>query len=213
MGYFIGWCLFKAFFKLFLDFKVIGRENVPKKGAFLFVSNHTSFFDPILLGTALYRSLNYMARETLFKTRCSAETMRIVHAFPVKRDRGDLSGIRESLRILKTGKPLVVFPEGTRAKDKCLRRAKPGAGFIAVKSGVPVIPAYVWGSFDALPRGWKTFRPHPVRVYIGEPVNVKDGVQRTEYREQSRDVYQCASNEMIKRIGELKEKAEAENAD
>jgi 1-acyl-sn-glycerol-3-phosphate acyltransferase len=212
MGYFIGWCLFRAFFKLFLDFKVIGRENVPKRGAFLFVSNHTSFFDPILLGTSLYRSLNYMARDTLFKTRCSAETMRTVHAFPLKRGRGDLSAIREALRILGMGKPLVIFPEGTRAKDKHLRRAKPGAGFIAVRSGVPVIPAYVWGSFDALPRGWKTFRPHPVRVYIGKPVDVKNRVQGPGPRGQDKEVYQCVSDEMMKRIGELKEKAELENS-
>ena len=211
MGYFIGWSFFKAFFRLFLDFKVTGRENVPNKGAFLFVSNHVSFFDPILLGASLYRSLNYMARDTLFKTRWSSETMRTVHAFPVKRGRGDLSAIREALRILRTGRPLVMFPEGTRAKDKHLRRAKPGAGFIAVRSGVPVIPAYVWGSFEALPRGWKTFRPHPVRVYIGKPVYVKDRAQSTEYRVQGKEVYQCVSDEMMKGVGELKEKAGLEN--
>ena len=122
MAYFIGWSLFFIIFKFYLGFKVVGRENVPKKGPFIFVSNHVSYLDPILLGTSVYRSLNYMARANLFKRRRFGGMMRSVHAFPVKRDNGDLKAIKDSLRILKEGKPLVIFPEGTRSKDKELKR-------------------------------------------------------------------------------------------
>ena len=71
MLYFIGWSLFLILFKCYLGFKVVGRGNVPKRGSFIFVSNHVSYLDPILLGTSVYRGLNYMARDSLFKKRAS----------------------------------------------------------------------------------------------------------------------------------------------
>jgi len=200
MLYFIGWSLFLIIFKFYLGFTVVGRENVPRKGAFIFVSNHTSYLDPILLGTSLYRSLYYMARENLFKKRCFGWIMRKLHAFPVKRGKGDLSAIRESLGILGEGKPLMIFPEGTRAKDENLRKAMPGVGFIVAKAGVPVVPAYVGGSFTALPRGIKTLNRHPVAVYIGKPI-VFD---KSNFDKRDKESYRKISDEIMRDIAELK---------
>ena len=200
MVYFIGWSLFLVFFKTYLGFKVVGRENVPKKGAFIFVSNHASYFDPILLGTSLYRSLYYMARENLFARGLSNWIMRGVHAFPIKRGTGDLGALKQALAILYEGKPLAMFPEGTRATDKKLRPAKPGLGFIAAKAGVPVIPAYIDGSLEALPRSIKTLKRHPVAVYIGEPV-----VFASAGKLKGKEAYQAMSDEIMKRIAGLKD--------
>jgi len=201
MWYFIGWSLFLLFFKVYLGFKVVGREHIPKKGAFIFVSNHVSYFDPILLGTALHRSLNYMARADLFKGFLGWALPK-VHAFPVARGNGDLAAIRESLRMLNTGRPLVIFPEGTRSYDKTLRPAKPGVGFIVAKSGVPVVPAYIDGSFEALPKGASTLKRHPVSVYIGEPINFNTAY----FDRRNKEVYQRMSVEVMKHIAELKAK-------
>lgn len=201
MLYFIGWSLFFIFFKLFLNVKVYGRENVPKKGAFIFVSNHMSYLDPPLLGTSVYRSLNYMARDTLFKRPRFGRIMRGIHAFPVKRGRSDFTAIREALRILAEGKPLVIFPEGTRSKDKFLRPAKPGIGFIVSKANVPVVPAYIEGSYDALPRGPGTFRRRPVRVYIGKPVDFGKSYMGGKGKE----LYKKLSDDIMRGIAQLKE--------
>lgn len=201
MWYFIGWSFFLIFFKAYLGFKVVGRKNVPKRGAFIFVSNHSSYFDPILLGTSLHRSLYYMARESLFHKPISNWAMNKVHAFPVKRDKGDLGALKQALAILKDGKPLVMFPEGTRSKDKVLRSAKPGIGFIVAKARVPVVPAYIEGSFEALPGSLKTLKRHPVAVYIGEPV-VFDFV----HGRPSKEDYQKISDEIMKAIARLREK-------
>ncbi len=206
MLYLIGWALFFVTFKLYLGFEVIGRENVPKKGAFIFVANHTSYLDPLLVGTSVCRGLYYMARSNLFKRPCFGRIMRGIHAFPVKRSKGDLGAIRESLRILKEGKPLVIFPEGTRAKDENLRKAMPGVGFMVSKSEVPVVPAYVWGSFAALPRGIKTLTRHPVKVYIGKPVNFNIA----EYGGRNKETYQRISEEIMRRIQALKDQAQQE---
>lgn len=204
MLYFIGWSLFSILFRVYLGFKVVGRENVPKKGPFVFVSNHTSYLDPIILGTSLYRSLNYMARENLFKRRCFGYIMRGLHAFPVHRGKGDLGAVRESLRILSEGKPLVMFPEGTRSKDRNLKKGKPGVGFIVAKAQVPVVPAYIEGSFDALPRRMKTLRRHPVKVYIGEPIDFT-----ADYlAKKDRALYQKISDEAMHRIEQLKNRYE-----
>lgn len=205
MYYFIGWALFLIFFKLYLNFKVVGRQNVPKKGAFIFASNHTSYFDPIMLGTSLHRSMNYMAREDLFKGPFFDWVMRKVHAFPVKRGAGDLRAIRDALRMLDENKPLVIFPEGTRSKDRNLRRGKPGIGFITARSGVPVVPAYIEGSFEALPGGIKTLKRRRVKVYIGKSVDFSSMAADKD----SRDMYQQMSDEIMKRIAQLKEDCEA----
>jgi len=200
MWYFIGWSSFLIFFKTYLGFRTIGRENVPKNGSFIFVSNHSSYFDPILLGTSLYRSLYYMARENLFWRPLLGWAMRQVHAFPIKRDSGDLGALKQALNILKAGKPLVIFPEGTRSKDKRLRAAKPGVGFIVAKAQVPVIPAYIDGSLEALPGSLKTLKRHPVTVYIGKPIkfdfsgNIK-----------GREAYRKISDEIMEQIAVLRD--------
>jgi 1-acyl-sn-glycerol-3-phosphate acyltransferase len=203
MLYFIGWSLFLIFFKCYLHRKVVGRENVPAKGAFIFASNHSSYFDPILLGTAIFRSLNYMARDNLFRKRCFGWVMRQLHSFPVKRNAGDLGAIKTALKVLKKGKPLVVFPEGTRTKDENLKRGKPGIGYIVVKSRVPVVPAYIAGSFRALPRGAGTLKRYPVTVYIGRPLYFD-----RYFGKRDKAVYQAISNEIMERISELKRRHE-----
>lgn len=201
MLYFIGWLVFLLFFKAYLNYKVVGRENIPKKGAFILAANHSSFLDPVLLGTACHRSLNYMAREDLFSNRYFGWALRKVHVFPVKRNEGDFRAIKESLKKLKEDKPLVIFPEGTRSKDGNLMKGKPGIGFIARKVGVPVVPAYIKGAFEALPGGVDSLRRHPVKVYIGPPIDFG----RNHLNTKDRDVYQAMSDEIMRKICELKE--------
>ncbi|MCM8790853.1 MAG: 1-acyl-sn-glycerol-3-phosphate acyltransferase [Candidatus Omnitrophica bacterium] len=208
MWYFIGWLFFLIVFKLYLGVKVVGRENVPAKGAFIFASNHTSYLDPILLGISIYRSLNYMAREDLFKEGFLGWALPKVQAFPVRRGEGDVGALRQALRLLKTNKGLVIFPEGTRSEDAQLKRAKPGIGFIAAKSGVPVIPAYIEGSFEALPRGVKTLKRHPVKIYIGRPLHFADDVSNKN----DRLVYQKISDEIMSAIADLKYECERSSA-
>ncbi|MDD3905461.1 MAG: lysophospholipid acyltransferase family protein [Candidatus Omnitrophica bacterium] len=201
MWYFIGWSFFLIFFKTYLGFRAVGRSNVPAKGAFIFVSNHSSYFDPILLGTSLRRALYYMARESLFHKPISNWAMKQVHAFPIKRERGDLGALRQALAILRDGKPLVMFPEGTRSKSAQLRSAKPGVGFIVAKARVPVIPAYIDGSLEALPGSLKTLKRHPVTVYIGEPI-VFDFTGFGN----SKEAYQQIADEIMNKIAALKDR-------
>lgn len=204
MWYFIGWSTYLIFFKLFLKRKVYGRNNVPKSGAFIFASNHASYFDPPLLGTTIKRQAAYMARDTLFNKPISRWAFSKVNAFPVKRDEGDTRAIKDSLKVLKSGMPLVLFPEGKRTEDGNLQPAKPGVGFIAAKANVPVVPVYIKGSYEALPKGAKRINCVPVSVHIGKPIKFDPG----ELEAKGRAAYQRVSEHIMEKIAEMKAEAE-----
>lgn len=200
MWYFVGWSLCFLYTRFNLGVKVYGRRNVPKKGAFVFASNHASYLDPILLGTSIFRSLNYMAREDLFKKDFFAWALPRCQTFPVRRGEGDVGAIKQAIRLLKTERPLVIFPEGTRSEDGRLQPGKAGVGMIVAKAGVPVVPAYIEGSFDALPRGGTKLKRRQVRVYIGKPmVFGKDEGGRL-----GREAYQRISDAIMAEITALK---------
>lgn len=202
MLYLIGWLLFLIFFKAYLKFKVVGRGNVPKEGAFIFAANHSSYLDPIILGISSYRNLNYMARDTLFSRPLFGWVMKQIHSFPVKRHDNDFRAIKESLKKLKEGKPLVIFPEGARSKDENLKKGKPGIGFVAAKTRVPIVPAYIKGSFEAMPGGMDSLKRRPVTIYIGRPIKFNGTTA-------SKEAYQKISDEVMRNIAELKSLAES----
>lgn len=200
MWYFIGWSVFSIFFRVYMGFKVTGRNNVPKKGAFIFASNHSSYLDPIILGTSICRRLNYMARSELFEERFLGWALPRINTFPVSRGKGDLAAIRQALGILDRGLPLVMFPEGTRSEDNMLKKAKPGVGFIAAKSRVPVVPAYIEGSFEALPSTADKIRRYPIRVRIGKPIDL--GAKAFDASD--RRAYQKVADDIMAAIDKLK---------
>lgn len=210
MWYFIGWSLCSIVFKLCLTVKVVGRRNVPAKGSFVFASNHESYLDPVLLGTSLHRSLNYMAQEGLFERGFLAWALPRIQAFPVRRGEGDLGAIRQALRLLTTGKPLVIFPEGTRSDDGALQNGKPGIGFIVARSGVPVVPAYIEGSREAFPKGAKMLRRSHVSVYIGKPMHF-DHYVINKRKPEDKDLYQKISNQIMAEISKLRDICEADS--
>lgn len=136
-----------AYFKVFHRFEVRGLENIPKSGAFILASNHQSFFDPPALGCRLPRNLHYFARDSLFSGPLGFLIGKL-NSIPVNRDKLDLKTLRLVLNLLKNGNPLLVFPEGTRSRDGELGKAQKGIGLLIAKSGVPVIPARLEGTFE-----------------------------------------------------------------
>jgi 1-acyl-sn-glycerol-3-phosphate acyltransferase len=166
--------LLSAFFlKLLFNMQVIGRQNVPEEGGFIIASNHVSYLDPIAVGVAVPRKINFMAKEELFCNSFAHWFMTSLHSFPVKRNSADLSAIKEALHRLKSGGGLVIFPEGSRRFDGLDSQAQAGVGFLAVKSGAPVVPAFIEGTDKALPNDKKFIRLHKISVYFGKPIYPK----------------------------------------
>lgn len=171
--------------KLFFHLEVRGRGFIPAKGGFVLASNHASFLDPILLGTACPRVLNFAARESLFRNKLFGWLIAEVGSFPIKRWSADLSAVKESVRRLKNNAGLLVFPEGTRSQDGCIREITSGFVMLAAKAGVPIIPVWVSGSRKAWGKGSKFIQPAKIRVIFGNSVEVEN---RRDYQTTAREV-------------------------
>ncbi|MCK4259040.1 MAG: 1-acyl-sn-glycerol-3-phosphate acyltransferase [Halanaerobiales bacterium] len=128
------------YLKVFKGFTIYGLENIPKEGSLIVVGNHTSFLDPLVLGVAMNRMVRVMAKHELFKKLGIDWFLRQLGAFPVKRGQADLKAMRKSLKILKHGGVLGVFPEGTRNKSGQLGKAQLGIVKIALRTKALILP-------------------------------------------------------------------------
>jgi 1-acyl-sn-glycerol-3-phosphate acyltransferase len=167
--YNLGKTSFAVLFRLCFDLRVSGREHIPSQGGFIVASNHRSNFDPILIGVASSRVINFMAKEGLFKNRFFGWILKNVGAFPVKRHAADIGAIKEAIRRLQDGFGLLIFPEGTREQRREID-VQPGIGMLALKGKVAVVPAFISGSQEALPKGAKWFRSAKIRIFFGRPL-------------------------------------------
>ena len=152
--------------KTYCRLKVEGRENIPDEGSVLIVSNHRSYWDPPLLAIAVWkRRVFFMAKEELFETPILSSLIRHWgNAFPVKRGTFDKTALETAIELLKAGKAVCIFPEGTRSKTGKLLKPKWGAGFVAIKSKSLIVPCYISGSFGAFPK---------VSVKFGKPFKLE----------------------------------------
>lgn len=147
-----------------------GRENYPSTGGGLICSNHQSHYDPVVVGLTCDRRMNYVARKTLFDSLLVRGIISFLDAIPLERDGNGLGGIKETLKRLKRGELVLIFPEGTRTTDGDMHDLLPGFCVLARRGKVPIIPVGFDGAFEAWPRsriipGWA-----PISVHIGKPI-------------------------------------------
>ncbi len=185
---------------IYFHFKADGTQYIPKKGGFILASNHRSHLDPVMLGFGSPRMLSFMARDNLFKIPGFSRFIQSLNANPIKRGSADLGALRMGLRLLFEGRGLVVFPEGTRSKTGELGPGKPGISMMALRSGVPVIPAWIEGSQLAMPKESKKIKSAPISVRFGPPVNMDDLLAEPL----SRQVYDQTLSRIMQAIKSLK---------
>jgi len=180
---------------------VVGADRVPREGRLLLAANHVSVLDPALIGAALPRELDFLAKTELFRIPGFGALIRRLNAHPVDRSGSDSTALRLALRLLGDGRAVLVFPEGTRGTEGRLGPARAGAGMLAALSEAPVVPVYVQGSGRALPRGAVVPRPARVTVTFGAP-------PLRFARERGKAQYQEISDEIMAAIGRVKTEAE-----
>jgi len=151
-------------------FTVEGRENVPRAGGLIVCPNHFATLDPPMVPAFLPRSDSWsMVKFEYFRKGWMRWLFTAYHSFPVVRHTADRVALRRSFDLLQAGQVLVMYPEGTRVEAGVLSKPEPGAGFIAQKSGCPVLPVALTGTRECLPKGAIWPRRVPVRVRFGKP--------------------------------------------
>jgi 1-acyl-sn-glycerol-3-phosphate acyltransferase len=203
--YRMGYFSFKFIYKVFFRMEVYGRENIPSEGACILASNHSSFLDPPIVGTSHSREMYYFARSSLMRHRSAKILFQLWNCIPVDRDNPSPGTLKQAIHTLKENKALLLFPEGTRSLDGKLQEGKMGIGFIAHKAKVPIIPVYIDGSYEILPKGSKRPRFTKLRVRIGKPLGFQD-----LYQKKGNDiVYQAISNGVMNVISALRDEVRA----
>ncbi|RIK76639.1 MAG: 1-acyl-sn-glycerol-3-phosphate acyltransferase [Planctomycetota bacterium] len=147
-----------------------GREHLPTTGGVLLLSNHQSNLDPVIVGLTSNRRLNYMARETLFRFGPFRWLIHSLDAIPIDREGLGLAGLKETLKRLRRGEIVLMFPEGTRTRDGELASIKPGFCALARRGSVPLVPVAIDGAFQAWPRSQMLPRTGMLRVVYGPPL-------------------------------------------
>lgn len=150
----------------FFPCRVYGLENIPRKGGCIYASNHESNIDPVVLPVVSPRRMRFLAKDSLFAHPVLGCLIRFGGGIPLKRGVADRGALEQVLKSLKAGWPVLIFPQGTRGGEK----AQAGVGFLAVKSGVPVVPIYIEGTDKVMPKGAKFPKRSPVKVVFGKPV-------------------------------------------
>jgi 1-acyl-sn-glycerol-3-phosphate acyltransferase len=171
-----------------------GRHKMPDEGAVLICANHQSFFDPVLIGLTFNRRLNYLARQSLFRFAPFRWLIQFLDAIPIDRDGLGLSGLRESLRRLKRGEIVLIFPEGTRTPDGSVRPLQPGFCALARRGKAVLLPVGLDGAYDAWPRSAKLPRRSSIHICVGEPLGqtqIRDLDDDSLVRELERRIRRC----------------------
>jgi len=194
--------LLGAFVGALSGWEVRGREHIPPHGGLIVASNHISFWDPPLVGTAVMRELNFLAKEELFRVPVLGPLIRSFNSIPIRRGVADLSGLTKAMEVLRAGRALLMFPEGTRARDGELKAARPGVGMLAVATDARIVPAYISGSNE--PGKW-LFRRVRVRVSFG-PVRTWRELAGTDAGlEPGRALYQGVGAGVMREIAALRD--------
>lgn len=167
----IVWFIRLCMFVYLRHTTVTGVENVPKTGGAILVSNHMNNADPCVLPGVNKRRIVTMAKKEWFDFPLFGLLFRAIGAFPVDRKGADLGALRQAQAVVNDGMLLLMFPEGTRSKDRQLHRGFPGTALVAYRTGVPIIPIAITGT-EHLRWPWLFVRPFlgpRVTITFGEP--------------------------------------------
>jgi 1-acyl-sn-glycerol-3-phosphate acyltransferase len=189
-------------------YRVIGTENVPPSGGVFVVANHTSGMDPLLIGYAIADRMPWgPGKVEIFKSRFFGYVMRKLGIFPLRQDIADAGAVRTMITLYRRGKPVIVYPEGSRSPTAEVKTFNPDFARLALKMRATLLPVAIAGAADLLPIGKLILRPNtPVVVVVGKPFELTEYYSRRLTTEVARE----AAAELRSRVGELLEVARQE---
>ena len=171
----LGWYAFarglvELVSRLLWRVEVVGADRLPASGAYVIAPVHRSNIDTLLAGCLTHRRIRFMGKDSLWKYRWSGALFSSLGAFPVHRGVPDRDALRRCEEAVRSGEPVVLFPEGTRQSGLRLHPLFEGAAFVAARAGVPIVPVGIGGSEWAMPKGSPGVKLVKVVVVVGEPI-------------------------------------------
>ncbi len=203
--YRIGWLLFRLLFRTYVPARYLHAGRVPATGRVLLCGNHASFYDPPLIGSGVRRQCSFMARESLLRFRFTRWLLTKWQCIPVDREGASASAMKRVLEALELERAVVLFPEGTRTLDGRPRPARAGIGMIVVKSGAPVVPIRIWGTFEAWGKHVPYPRPGRLTIHYGPSLHFTELREeaKTCSKERLKQIYARIADELMAAIGKL----------
>jgi 1-acyl-sn-glycerol-3-phosphate acyltransferase len=173
---------------------VEGRENIPRSGPFILAPTHRSIIDTPVASAATRRRMRFMGADKWWaKNRQFGWLLSALGGFPVTRGTADREALKRCIAVLELGEALVLFPEGERKSGPTVLPLFDGAAYVAVKTGVPIVPVGIGGSEHAMPKGAVVVYPRKMHVVIGAPIHPpttsKGAAQRSAVRDMTAEVY------------------------
>jgi 1-acyl-sn-glycerol-3-phosphate acyltransferase len=183
---------FRAIFHAISRVEILGRENVPARGAYIIAANHVSLYDPPLALAFWPVAAEALGAADVWKRRGQSSLVQLYGVIPVHRGEYDRHVLETASAALRAGKPLLIAPEGGRSHAPGMRRALPGVAHLAEISGAPILPVGISGTTDDFwTRAMRRERPLVV-MNIGLPFNLPAlearGAQRREQRQRNADL-------------------------
>jgi len=189
--------------RLLLRVEVIGSEKIPERGGFIIASNHRSHLDPVMFCISTQRKIVYMAKRELFDVPIVGGILHRAGVIKLNRDGLDKAVLKSGIRVIKEGRGLGFFPEGTRSLDGKLGAGKGGVSVFAFSTNVPVIPAFISGTEQAMPSGKCYIRPAKIRITFGNRLIAPRDVDRSE----KKALYQNFTDSIMQEIARLEKEA------
>lgn len=167
---------------------VSGQENIPHTGPFILAPVHRSYIDTPIASGCTRRRMRFMGKDSMWKRQPLNWMLSALGAFPVTRGSADREAIVRAIQVLKSGEPLVLFPEGERKSGPVVQPLMDGAAYVACKAGVSIIPVGIGGSERVMGKGAKFIYPRKLVVIIGKPIPVPASVDGRMPRSAVREV-------------------------
>ena len=150
---------------------VIGEENLRRHPVAVYAANHLSYMDTPVLFSSVPFQFRILARQSLWTIPFIGWHLNRSGQIPVDTDNPKASTLKAGVKALKSGMPLIVFPEGGRSKDGHLAPFMSGPAFMAIQARVPLVPMAIIGTYELLPMHTRRFFPQKVKLVVGEPID------------------------------------------
>ncbi|MGP8259603.1 MAG: lysophospholipid acyltransferase family protein [Acidobacteriaceae bacterium] len=157
--------------------RIVGAEKLKNYPVAVYASNHLSYMDTPALFAKLPFQFRILAKQGLWKVPFVGWYLRRSGQVPIdsRNSRSAVAGLLRGVAALKSGMPLVLFPEGSRSPDGHMHSAHSGCAFMALRAGVPLVPLALIGTYELLPIHVYSLRPRPLMIVVGDPIST-DGM-------------------------------------